>query len=310
MCWKASARNLLIFTVAGLSILVSGCSNLDTGTPTLPSTTDVIEITAADTLEPESTQTPAVTEDPGTPVPLAVEVNGEGISLEVVQAEIARFQMAVGTGLATYTQEDVLNDLIDQVLLAQAANEQGFLIDEAMLEARIRELGRSQQALNAWMMDFGYSEEAFRQTMKRSIAAAWMRDQIIADVPERVEQVHARQILLYNSTEAEIVYDQLESGTEFGTLAAQYDPITLGDLGWFPRGYLNVPELDEVLFSLAPGSYSGVIQTSIGYHVLQVVEKDPNRQLTAETKRVVQVQALADWLLTRRNQSEIIISQP
>jgi parvulin-like peptidyl-prolyl isomerase len=137
-----------------------------------------------------------------------------------------------------------------------------------------------------------------------------MRDTIIAQVPETAEQVNARQILLYNSTEAEAAYARLEAGEAFETLAAEYDPLTKGSLGWFPRGYLNVAELDEVVFSLEPGDYSPVIQTPLGYHIVQLLERNPERPLTADARRVLQTQALSQWLQSRRGRSEIIILVP
>ena len=114
------------------------------------------------------------------------------------------------------------------------------------------------------------------------------RDEIIATVPSTTEQIHARQILLYNSDEANRIYDQLQAGTEFVTLVNQFEPITSGDLGWFPRGYLLVPELDPIIFDLEPGAYSPVIQTELGYHIVHVIEKDAQRPLTADARQVLQ----------------------
>jgi parvulin-like peptidyl-prolyl isomerase len=230
--------------------------------------------------------------------------------LEDYQAELARFQAVSGTGLATYGEEVVIQDMIDQVLLAQAARESGFDVDQALLEERIDQLGLSQQELEAWKSMHGYSQEGFLRAMRWAVASAWMRDQITAQVPETADQVHARQILLYNSSEAENVYAQLEAGTEFGTLATEYDPLTKGDLGWFPPGYLLVRELDEVLFDLEPGEYSGIIQTMLGYHIVQVLERDPNYPLSADTRRALQLKALEAWLEARREESQIEILLP
>jgi peptidyl-prolyl cis-trans isomerase C len=237
-------------------------------------------------------------------------VNGEGIPLAFYQSELARFQAIVGTRLATYPEDKVLEDLIDQVLLAQAAQEAGFLVDESLLEARIQALDLSEAALQEWMATNDYTPEDFRQALRWSIAAAWMRDEVIAQVPEDAEQVNARQILLYNSIEAEDVYARLEAGASFETLAAEYDPVTKGSLGWFPRGYLNVTELDEVVFSLELGAYSPVIQTPLGYHIVQLLERNPEQPLTADARRVLQTQVLNQWLQSRRGQSEIIILVP
>jgi len=246
-------------------------------------------------------------------VPLAATVNGEAISLAEYQEELKRYQAVIGTELATVDQQRVLNELIDQLLLAQGAAQTGFHADEKAVQERINGLTSrlgGEQALIDWMTTNGYDETSFHQSLARSMAAAWMRDQIAAGVPQAVEQVHARQILLYNSEEADRVLAQLRSGSNFADLAAQYDPSAGGDLGWFPRGYLLDPKLDEAAFSLQPGEFSAVIQTAAGYHILQVVEREPNYPLEPQARLALQRQALADWIAARRSQSQIQVFVP
>ncbi len=251
-----------------------------------------------------------------TPEPLAARVNGEAITLAEYQAELARYQAASGTSAAVQPPEDeshVLDDLIALVLLAQGAAEAGFHLDEAGLQARldalVAQLGSS-QALQDWIAAHGYTEQDFRRALARQAAAAWMRDKIIANVPENTEQVHARQILLYNLDQANQVLAQVRAGTDFATLASEYDPIAGGDLGWFPRGYLTVPELDQAVFSLQAGQVSDVIQTRLGFHIVQVIERDPAHPLEPSARLALQSRALQDWLAQRRSQSQIEVLLP
>ena len=190
------------------------------------------------------------------------------------------------------------------------AAEAGFIPDDAFIQARIDQLGMNEAALQDWITANGYSQESFKHALGRSISAAWMRDQIIAEVSSTAEQVHARQILLYNSDEAENSYAQLQAGTDFATLATQYDPLASGELGWFPQGYLTVSELDEPVFSLQPGEYTEVIETVLGFHIVQVIEKDAQHPLSPGAYQTLQVQAVQDWLVERRGQSDIQILSP
>lgn len=271
--------------------------------------------TPAPTLTPSATPTSTPTPIPPspTPVPLAAKVNGEDLPLAEYQAEMARYQAAFGTNLATDWQKHVLDDLIDQLLLAQAARQKGFVLKDADLQTRIdslvEQLG-SAQALSDWMAAHGYSEEEFRLTLERSIAATWMSDQITEAVSWTADQVHARQILLYNLTDASNILSQLNNGADFIMLAYQYDPATGGDLGWFPKGYLTEPALEEAAFRLDPGKYSDVIKTPLGYHILLVIERDPQHRLTSDARMTLQEQALSNWLAKRRSQSEIQILVP
>ena len=93
------------------------------------------------------------------------------------------YQAAKGTELAPEDKQRVLDDLIDQALLAQAAQEKGFTVDEAMLQERIKRLASDlggDQALQTWLTTYHYDEQSFQRALARSIGAAWMRDQIAA----------------------------------------------------------------------------------------------------------------------------------
>lgn len=248
-----------------------------------------------------------------TPEPLAAVVNGEPIRLAEFDLEWSLYRTAItatNTGGEAAGQRVVLDDLIARSLLAQGARQAGFVVDEATLQAHLEQLSArmgGEQALAAWQQAHGYSEERFRQALARDLAAAWMRDQILASVPSSADQIHARQILLYNSTDANNVLFQLNSGKDFAELAAQYDGVAGGDLGWFPRGYLTEPAIEEAAFNLEVGKYSAVIQTRLGYHIVQVVERDPQHPLAPDTLRALQASALRQWVAEHRSQSEIQI---
>jgi peptidyl-prolyl cis-trans isomerase C len=247
-----------------------------------------------------------------TPVPLAASVNGEGITAAEFQAELARYQQAqAGLGntvsLEAATQV-VLNDMIDTLLLEQGAIASGLVVDDATVQSRMDALAAQVGGLDAlatWETAHGYTDADFRSELRRQVAAAWMRDQITSSVSSTAEQVHVRQILLYNSAEAQQALGLLQSGWSFDDLAAQYDPLTKGELGWFPRGYLPALDIEEAAFALQPGQYSAIIQDETGYHILYVEERDPARLLSPDALLTLQEGAVQSWLTQRRNESVI-----
>lgn len=243
-----------------------------------------------------------------TAAPLAAQGKGLEIRLADYQIEAAQAQAAKGAELTPEDRQRVLDELIDQTLLAQAAAEQGFTADEALLQTRTQRLSEQlggQAALDAWITAHGYGAQSFRAALARAAAAAWMRDQIAAGVPATAEQVHVRQILLYNADTANEVLSQIRAGNDFGNLAVKYDPITRGDLGWFPRGYLLDPKLEAAAFALQPNAVSDVIQTLAGYQILQLLERDAQHPLSPEMRLALQTQAVKTWLQQRRSQAEI-----
>jgi len=146
--------------------------------------------------------------------------------------------------------------------------------------------------------------------MERSINAALMRDEISAQVPDTAEQAHVRQVLFTNQVEADNALVGLEAGNIFDNLANEYDPITKGDLGWFPRGYVADAQLEEYAFSLEIDQYSPVFETPAGFHIITVVERDPQRPLETEARLMLQLAELEKWLEEQREQSDIEIFSP
>ena len=273
----------------------------------------------ASLFKPEPTSTPTATLTPvpptATPEPLALTVNGEGITYTEFDAEITRYttsQQALGK---TVSQEDatsaVIQDLTAQLLLAQGAHANGFTLDDAGLQSRIDALAAAiggAENLSRWESDHGYNEQTFRSALRRGAESAWMRDKIIAEVPSTAVQVHVQQILLYNQETAESFLIQLNGGTDFDSLAARADPLTRGDLGWIPQGYLLEPKIEEAAFGLGVGDHSVVMETNVGFHIIRVLERDPNRPLSPDALLALQERALNNWVEQQRQQANIILA--
>ncbi len=271
-------------------------------------------------LGPQNTPTPpgpSATPPPptATPQPAAATVNGEVIPAVEFSAQVAAYKSAQAALGKTVTDEDaskvVLEDLIDQVLLAQGARLAGFQLSADALQSRISalqsQLGGADK-LSAWESAHGYTPDTFPFALQRSAEAAFMRDKIVTAVPRTADQVHVQQILLYNENDAQAVLNQLQGGADFDTLASQYDPNTRGDLGWFPKGYVLEPKIEEAAFSLQVGQISGVIQTGVGYHIIKLLERDPQHPLSPDAYLALQEQALRDWIAKQRAAATVVLA--
>lgn len=275
---------------------LSACASLGT------SSTPTLELPTSTPLPPTATPPPSV-----------ATVNGEYITIAEFQSELERYKAAQTALGLSFTDEDagkaVLEDLIAQVLLSQAARAANFTLTEADLQSRVDALAAqlgSADALSQWQSAHGYDDASFRFALKRSIEAAWMRDKIIADVPTVVEQIHVRQILTYNEVDARAALDEIKAGADFDEKAAFFDPVTFGELGWVPRGYLLDPLADEALFALQPGMYTDVIATDAGFHIFKAVERGEH-PLTPDALLTVQELAVHTWLAEQRAKSEITL---
>ena len=250
-----------------------------------------------------------------TPIPLAVSVNSEGIPIPEFDAELARYQQAQtalgNTVSLEMAMKAVRDEFIDTLLLEQAAAASGYMVDDAALQSRIDSLDTQiggPDKLTAWETAHGFTDADFRTDLRRQMAAALMRDKIAASIPATADQVHVKQILLYNADAAQQALGYLKSGWNFNDLAAQYDPVTKGELGWFPRGYLSDSAIENAAFALQPGQYSDVIQTQAGYDILFLVERDPAHLLSPDALLTLQEHAVQNWLTQQRNESKILFA--
>jgi len=289
-------RLIFILLLASLSACSGGLNIFPSPTPVPPTFTPV---------PPTST-----------PVPFAVAVNDDGVSVDEFNAEVARYRAAqVALGNDDPGEEEaagpVTEELIDRLLLAQGASEAGFSLDDSALQARLDaladKLGGADQ-LSAWQQAHGYSQESFKEALKREVSATWMRDKIISDVPSTADQVHVRQILLYNQDNAQKIWDRLQAGADFDVIAAEVDPVTRGDIGWFPRGYLAEKPVEDAAFALEPGKYSDIIQDNVGFHIIMLIERQADRPLSPDEILTLQNRAVEDWLADRRQRSNIVLA--
>ena len=205
----------------------------------------------------------------------------------------------------------MIDDLVSQILLAQAAHANGFTLDDAALQARIDALATQAggaDALSKWELGHGYTDQDFRSGLRRGAESAWMRDKIISTVPSTAEQVHVQQILLYNQDKAQEFLAQLRDGADFNDLALKADPVTRGDLGWVPRGYLLNTQIEDVASNLEVGQHSDVITTDVGFHIVRILERDPNRPLSPDALLALQELALKKWIEEQRAKANVVLA--
>jgi len=259
------------------------------------------------------TSTVVVTPSP-TPMPLAAIVDNESILLSDYEEELKRFDDAASEENIELAEQEkidiVIEEMINKMILAQSAKEDGYDLSEDVLSQKIQELIESaggDDVFNQWLLNNHYTRDSFERFYSIEIRASWKRDQIIKNIETSREQVHARQILVLAENVAYDIYNQLEAGANFATLANNYDPILGGDLGWFPRGYLTQMDVENAAFELEPGQYSNVISTDLGYHIVQVIAKDPQRELAPDAKQVIKHLELDEWLETKYQESNIEI---
>jgi parvulin-like peptidyl-prolyl isomerase len=64
-------------------------------------------------------------------------------------------------------------------------------------------------------------------------------------------------------------------------------------------------EVEDAAFSLQPGQFSDVISSTLGYHIVQVVERDPDRSISPENMQLLREKAVQEWIRGLWAQAEV-----
>ncbi|MFO7916499.1 MAG: peptidylprolyl isomerase [Anaerolineae bacterium] len=288
---------------------------LATSTPTAPPS--VTPITSSEAT-PSSTATP---KDP-LPVSAAAVVNGTIIPKSELENQYtqAKINLSKRPGFEADSdegreslqrlEEQVLDWLIDQVLIEDAAKEWGIAVSEEQIDEQIAGMaGQDEERFQRWLSANGLTMKTLRAQVRMDLITAAVRDNVTENLSREVSQVRVRHILLSEESQAQKVLQELQEGANFIATARKYseDEATRedgGDLGFLPRGVMP-PAFEEAAFSLEPGQISEVIQTGSGLHIIQVVEKDPRRRVPDKFWSTVQERAFENWLAQQRADAKI-----
>ncbi len=268
---------------------------------------------------------------------LAVTVNDEPIYWSEVEREVERAAAQFNVNLSGAEGEKqraeltgaLLDRLIDERLIVQAARRRGIEASDAQVDAELARITAQlggEQELQAALAQRNLTMAEARRIIRLSLTVqalmplvtdvrvtaeevrkAFAERRAQYDQPEQVrvshiliragtpqEEERARQILL-------LIQGRLARGEKFADLARQYseDPGSKaggGDLGFLTRGSLE-PQFERVAFSLPPGQVSEPVKTPFGYHLILVQERRPARRATLEQ---VQAQIQEELLQERR----------
>jgi peptidyl-prolyl cis-trans isomerase C/foldase protein PrsA len=262
-------------------------------------------------------------EHESSPGPRAVAVvNGEVIALADFQEALDEIR-SVGKGFfvdkerANSLKRDLLERMIDTRLLLQEARRRRIVLDPKVAEASLdlarreyppggleEELLKKGKSVEAYLKETG-SSLLLRKLLKREVVdrIAVSREEVEKyynehrDQFRKPEEVRVRQIVTKSEEEAEKLRKMILRGTSFEELARKHslgpEAKKGGDLGYFPRGRMP-PAIEEACFKLWSSHVSRVAASPYGFHLFQLVDRRPARELTLDEASAEIERKLAD----------------
>jgi peptidyl-prolyl cis-trans isomerase D len=98
------------------------------------------------------------------------------------------------------------------------------------------------------------------------------------DILIRVSPMASKAVRIAARKKIESIQAKLKAGADFATLAKKYSQDSTaakgGDLGYFDKGTM-VAAYDKAVFSMKPGQISDIVETPVGYHLIQLEDIKP-----------------------------------
>lgn len=153
------------------------------------------------------------------------------------------------------------------------------------------------------------------QILREKVAEA-----VITDIAGEEDVLWARHILFRDTEngeqQAQDFVARLDGGEDFVTLAeelsappadeTQETQVIFEDLGWFGEGQMVEP-FETAAKGLEIGGISGPVQTSFGWHVIQLLGRDTRTRSQADIDQL-RAQAFLDWLDAKRAEYQVDIT--
>ena len=307
------------FAMLAIMIFMSACSSADTGSDTNTNLNanpgnPVSEAVTPDLASPQGPD--SANAEPSTPDPanagLVARVNGDAISQDDVSEALERLQIDSNAADISMLREQVIQALIQQKLIEQAAPGLGIVISDEDVQSEIDSLKAAVNDDAMWQEFLqlnGYTEEEMLAAQRESLLTQRVRDELGLRIEGAVRQVNARHILVRTEAEAVAVLDRLSNGEDFAQVAAEVsiDLTTReqgGDLGWFTADELTDRRLGEVTFSLLPDQIAGPVATSIGFHIIQALAFE-ERLIEPERMPMLMENLFNNWIQQRLSEAAI-----
>jgi foldase protein PrsA len=264
---------------------------------------------------------------------VVAKVNGESISTDQLNQQLDQlkkqypnmFTGADGEGRLLDFKQRLLDNIINQKLIEQAAKDKGIKVSDADIQKQIDQLKagfKDQAQFDEALKSAGMTVDTLKLQIRNQLVTQKLIESLSADskVTEADIQSYydknkaqffqkaskrASHILFKPEDKATAlkVLAEVKAGGDFAALAKKYSVDTAtaskgGDLGWPTTAY--VPEFQAALDKLKKGqTTTALVQTPFGWHIIRVTDEragvqQPLSEVKAQIEQIIVQQRKGD----------------
>jgi len=262
----------------------------------------------------------------------AATVNGDAISLTQLNQQLDQlkkqypnmFEGADGEGRLLDFKKRLLDNLVNQKLVEQAAKDKGIKVSDADIKKQIDQLKggfKDTAQFESALKSAGMTVDSLTEQIRQQLMTQKLIETLSANTKVTAADVKAyydknksqffqkaakrpSHILIKPEDKAiaEKVLKELKAGATFAAEAKKYSIDTAtaskgGDLGWPSTPY--VPEFEAALAQLSKGQMSGLVKSPYGWHIILVTEErkgaqQPLAEVKTQIEQIIIQQRKAD----------------
>ena len=234
-------------------------------------------------------------------------------------------------------RQHAVTNIVNRTLLRQAADREGMTVTEAQEQDRIDQIKANfpdSAAFNTQLENSGLTMAEFKNEIQYSIKIESLIEKMTSGLakpteadarefydsnteqfasPERIKASHilikvapedTDMIKAEKRKKIEEIRARLVRGEDFAKVAAESSECPSsasgGDLGFFSKGQMVRP-FEDAAFALKTGVLSDIVETTFGFHVIKVTERE-----SATTTAFADVKSnIVEYLENMRKQQEV-----
>lgn len=234
-------------------------------------------------------------------------------------------------------KKQTIEALVIDSLVKQYCEKTGVSVSSEELEAEIQKIRTKYPDDNAFksaLAEEGMSFERWRTGINSSLLQRKLITQLSKDLPEpkdadmkayfdqnkktfeRPARIQLRQIVVATEDNAKRIHEEIVAGKNFAELAKKFSVAPEGENGgitnWIEKGTL---EVFDNAFKLPVGGRSKIVKSPYGYHIYEVLKKEPESKLNFEQAKASirtalrerqEHQAFATWLEAQLKSSTVM----
>lgn len=236
-----------------------------------------------------------------------VTVNNHGLTVQ---------QALLFLKLVSSQSPDLMTEMVDQALIAQAIDENPPSVNKEELQAAADEFRSADGLYSAdgthrWLEETGLSVTRFAELLRRVIQRRKLEERVTKDQIQPYFQAHREsfdtvQFFRVDTQNKAVARRLVESPRKKSLLLATHARLTGAEGGGLEGSLISryARDLPSNLANAPPGKVVGPVAEGGGFWVAEVLQRQPAR-LDTQTHAAIRDQLFREWLAQRRHQATV-----